>query len=514
LFAGRYESVAGSLDYRTNTGDDLVLVDANQQRVATYAVTIDESSGSRLMHLTAGADVAGYLRVADGSRAEDVDADGNLLSFSFALNRTAAAGDDFVVLSEPSPSRPGTLLELGVRAPADFPVAIHLTSTGGGALGFQLSNLVVRNGEQAAVMVHGERASSAEKDTLLQLRLASPESPPFAVIELTVITGLKLSFEGRYSLATDNNVAAPPGTCGVDDAVFWKQTPLECEQIGSSFEHLIIEEVVLAAHEQRFLYQTGRRPRIGLAITGIRSFGPEIDLGARDPHLTTGMTLRAVTGRTSIGHLTRDGCGEAFEVLQDFALSIGSVMGLTYSIPGAPEVEARLWTRRGTAADEDVAGDLEDVEMLFPFGSHPGCWSSVTLSASECAHDLTVKELLERGAGTRSRLRAAWANWTSRHQVVAPGALFDQSFLARLFQDAFLARAANTNADPSDDIGAEAFLQFGDHDVYTLVGNLRRGVLSTPSGIPARFREFVESAPCPDPAGPDVDVDDDPYDSE
>jgi hypothetical protein len=178
LFAGRYESVAGSLDYRTNTGDDLVLVDANQQRVATYAVTIDESSGSRLMHLTAGADVAGYLRVADGSRAEDVDADGNLLSFSFALNRTAAAGDDFVVLSEPSPSRPGTLLELGVRAPADFPVAIHLTSTGGGALGFQLSNLVVRNGEQAAVMVHGERASSAGRTPSCSCASRAPSPRP------------------------------------------------------------------------------------------------------------------------------------------------------------------------------------------------------------------------------------------------------------------------------------------------------------------------------------------------
>ena len=59
---------------------------------------------------------------------------------------------------------------------------------------------------------------------------------------------------------------------------------------------------------------------------------------------------------------------------------------------------------------------------------------------------------------------------------------------------------------------AEAFLQLGGFDWYTLVGDVYKGVVASPGGIPDRFEEHLQSNGCPTPQEPDEAFADDPYD--
>jgi hypothetical protein len=438
------------------------------------------------------------------------------------INGTASGLDDFVVLSDPAEGdRPFTEAFLLLLDPELAPLAVELSSEGSGAVSLEPQALILNAGEPAAIRIYGDRASLGENDTQIEVRRSTPDGPLLAREDLTVVSGVKIAFQGTFSFVTENNngfrassQGAPFESCdGVADPLVWRATPLPCEGL-ASFNQLQFDE---GSARTRWAAETGKRPLVAVQVSAIHSFGPTIDLSGRDPRLSTGTLVTGPAGGT-VATLFTDDCDgnpltgdpngqeQGVEVVSRFALSIGDHFTVAYRDDSA-DTSGRIWTRfPSPATEEEAAADAEHVDAVLFADGESGCSSpDLTFFSSNgrfrCRETQTVRELLLRNAGLRSMIRRAWANWTSRRMVAtgAPGA--SDSFIARLF-------LAGASAGSGQSV--EAFLQLTDYDWYTLVGRVEKGLVSTPGGIPPRFREWTASAGCPFPREPDLAFEDDP----
>lgn len=421
------------------------------------------------------------------------------------LNRTAAAQDDFVIASAAGmdgvgvvPGRP--FMPMLLTASAD--VTVSLTSSGAGQLSFEPSSVALTSGTVTTVRVYGEKVSTAEGDTFVEARTGNTllvRSP------MTVVGGVRVGFGGVFGFVVDNNNAATAtDACdGNPEPAVWRSTPLPCEGLAAQYSQLRVEE---GSQAQRF--SDAKRPTIQLAVTRVETFQPRIDLAQRDPLLDVGTVLHSVDGVAAYmftddcdGNPTTgqpDGAEAGVEVVTDVNLAVGSTLGVRYR-DSEPTTMGRIWTAFPVPPNQDeIRADGVAITGLL---SDDGCTSEGmtyydVAGEFRCDAPHNVRELLERFVGYRSQIRRAWANFTTRGLVVEPGADFEASFIARLFQGGG---------------GAEAFMQLSDYDWYTLVGRIEKGVISTGGGVPERFSEWLMADGCPTPREPELEADDDPF---
>jgi hypothetical protein len=463
------------------------------------------------------------------------------------VNDTVTDSDDFVVVSDPStPSRPFTKLTLTLDATA--PRQVLLSSAGAGQVDFSDAAPTLMPLTPLTVELYGDAASAMENDTEIEVWLPGGASPCMTE-DLTVITGIKVRFAGNFLFMVNNNnnsMGSIPCN-GNPMPLLWQTTPLPCEGLGGYFNNVFFEEGQTGGAE-RWTLASGKRPAIGVVVTGVKTFGPEVDLDGRDPSFQSGVPVRALSGASGVvGLLTTDDCDmcppmppatyadeDGVEPLSQFGVRIGDTLGLRYKDTlGA--TSARIWTDfpsgSPTPADE-MLDEMETNGFFFPGGA-TGCVEPDMTYYDEngvfqCLQPQSVKQLFLRNKGFRSWVRRAWANWTSRKLVIQQESQFAASFIANLFDGAVRGQPQNVNGDPSDDVYAEGFLQFADYDWYTLVGQISKGVVGTPGGVASSFLEWPSepSMPpsvlctttmslvpykCPSPYQPNVAFTDDPW---
>jgi hypothetical protein len=363
--------------------------------------------------------------------------------------------------------------------------------------------------------VRAASPSAAEGSLVVELRVDGEDGPVVGEARLTAIGGVKIAFAGAFAFVTNNDNGArassdgrPFTACnGDEDPLIRRATPLPCEAFTRINQVMIDDEQASARFDDT-------RPTLGLFVTELKTFSPVIDLAGRDSLLDVGTLVRAPADRTGdMATIYTDNCDTpgdgtdpalldpGLEPFDRFALDVGDALSLGYHAE-TPSI-ARIWTRFPTPATPDeVAADLAAVDELLPDGA-TGC-SSAGLSYFDvdgtfvCNGEQNVRQLLQRNAGFRSMIARASADFTSR-QVVARADEQSPSLVARLFRDA-------TGAAP-----AEAFLRLNGFDWYTLTAFVDRGVVSTPSGIDARFEQLLVEDGCPATREPVVPVSDDPF---
>jgi hypothetical protein len=455
--------------------------------------------------------------------------------------------DDFVVVSDPgTPSRPFT--ELTLTLDAAVPTQVFLSSGGAGSLGFSDFSPVLTPLTPLTLEVYGDVSSLAENDTDIEVRTLGA-ADPCVTEDLTVITGVKVRFAGTFLFMVNNNNGSI-GTipCNGNPMPFlWQATPLPCEGLGGYFNILFFEEGQTGGAE-RWTLASGKRPPIGVVVTGVKTFGPEVDLDGRDPLFQSGAPVRASSGASGVvGLLTTDDCDmcpsmppatyneeDGVEPLSQFAVRLGDALGLRYK-DTLGTTTARIWTDfpsgSPTPADE-MLDEMETNGFFFPGGATGCIEPNMTYfdenGVFQCLQPQSVKQLFLRNKGFRSWVRRAWANWTSRKLVIQQESQFASSFVANLFDGAVRGQPQNVNGDPSDDVYAEGFLQFTDYDWYTLVGQVSKGVVGTPGAVPGTFIEWTQERAmpptytctttglptpyhCPEPYQPNVPFTDDPW---
>ncbi len=436
---------------------------------------------------------------------------------SIAL-RFGAEGDadDLAVVSDPAlPDRP--FLEATLVLDGD-PLAVTLTASGNARVSFDDDTPTLAPGA-TIIRVYGDAASVAENDTRIQVRRGGAGGMVLAEEDLTVVSGVKIAFRGTFGFVVDNNNgyrASSTGlgftACGGDaDPLIWRATPLPCEGLSALFNLLRIEEDPAAP--DRWPLAGGNRPELRVEVSGVRTFGPAIDLAGRDPALTVGTPVtsppewatRLVTDDCDGDPGTGDpnGLDQGVELVIDFGLRLGADLTVAYPDNQADTL-GRIWTRfPAPPTPAEAAADTAAVDALFPAGN-VGCATMGMVYFDEnglfqCDTSQTVQQLLARNVGFRSMIRRAWADFTTRRLVATAAA---GSPVARLFADAVAGRAGGA---------AEAFLQLSGYDWYTLTGVIEKGVVATPGGIPAEFDAWTAAGGCPSPQEPDEAFEDDPW---
>lgn len=454
------------------------------------------------------------------------------------LNDTTDDKDDFVVVSPAShPNRPFTPLTVGLKGNASGQqLQLDLRSAGVGQINFTPNSLTLVGDGSATVKVFGDTQSRAENDTSISVRVnEGSTSLGVASEDLTVIEGIKVRFSGTFLFMVENNNGlrtsnAPEGSgvpiaCGGEaDPEVWGNTPLECEGLHGFFREVYFEEGQTSA--ERFSLASGLRPRIETLVSGVKSFDPEVDLDGRDNQLKSGVPVKGfsgISGRSRVGVMVADNCDndlntpgpsknplgqeEGVETITNFGIRFGDSFSLKYLATDDSRAKtARIWTAfpSGGITPTDRTIDTNATNTTF-FPTATGCTSQETYFGSsgtfQCQHPQTVKELFLRTAGFRSSVKRAWANWTSRTLAVNQEGQFQNSFIARLFDNALKGQPANANTTPDDDVFAETFMQFFEYDWYTLMGKVTKGVASTPGGIHQKYEEHSSST-CPLPPSP------------
>jgi hypothetical protein len=427
--------------------------------------------------------LAGALLALGGGCGDDEPA-----SVTADLRGTTTTDDDLVRL--------GATTTLVLRASEE--TVVQLRVAGVGNLGLEPNQVTIGTSPQT-VVVTGERASEAEGDTRIE---ALVNGRVVASVGVTVVTGAALAFRGTFGFAVENNngaVASGESCDGLDDPPLWRTTPLPCEGLNAMFNQVFVSE---GDRPQRWSLASGKRPPIEVRVTGMRTYGPALDLAGRDPAIDVGATIGAMAdaamvmvtddcdGDPNTGD--PDGSEQGLEPLLDLGLRFGAALEVD-----AGSSPARLWTRFPTPPTiEETASDAADVSAsFFPDGS-TGCSDVISFldenGAFQCNQAHSLADHLRRHAGFRSMVRRAWANYTNRQASVTPSG---DSLVGELL------------GGP-----AELFLQLTDYDWYTLVGQVDKGVLASPGAIPARF-EAWPVASCPDPREPDEEQDDHPFEA-
>ena len=422
---------------------------------------------------------------------------------ALAVNGTPDPSDDFVPLGTRGRDRPFTTLVL-----TGDTGSITLSTTGG--VSFDPDHVDLVSGVSQTVRIYGDTPSTAENDTTIE---AKSDGQVLATTHVTVVTGVKISFSGTFGFTTENNngyrassEGKPFSSCGGDaDPLIWRATPLSCEQLGT-WNQVVVEEGASTR------WPVAKRSKIEVLVTGVKTFGPEIDLAGRDATLAIGTPIAGMTGGT-IARLAATDCDgdpntgnpfgqeDGIEYVLNLGYRIGTAMSLSYR-DGSSSTAAHIWTAFPPPPTEaEIAADRSDVEnQLLPDGE-TGCTADGMTYFDDsgtfrCQQRLTLRQQLLRHVGFRAMVRRAWANFTTRRLQTA--ALSD-SFIARLF--AQLSPAGT----------AETFLQLGGYDWFTLTGRVDKGIAATPGGIAPKFTEWTGAQGCPTPRQPDVSATDDPY---
>jgi hypothetical protein len=272
---------------------------------------------------------------------------------------------------------------------------------------------------------------------------------------------------------------------------------------------------------QRFDLKEKKRPKVEVLVKEVRTFGPDVDLTGRDSHLTTDIEVLSLTANGAVASLLPGNCPDTtdeFEQVLNAGFRFGESFGLAYRGDGGDTI-SHVWRfQPGITANQLKKLRINDLAAVPTFFSQQltGCTDdkvtyfknssqSTTPGEFQCEQPLSVKQLFLNIGGFRGFHLGQWANWTSRHLKLVRGSQFSQSFIARLFEDSVKAQLANSNTSETDDVFAEAFMQLSEYDWYTLMGNVEKGVVSTPGGIdPFVFEEFLLNAGCPQ-APPDAD---------
>ena len=447
------------------------------------------------------------------------------------INSTETELDDFVVLSDSSlavgvrPSTPLSLILL-ISSPVTSRT-ITLRSNGNGGVDFSpKGSITLTAGKTVTLGLFGDKASLNVDGTSIIAEGSGFVCKDFKA-NLTVITGIKIAYRGKFYYAASNSEAGNPDVvklCQNPDAILHNATPLKCEGLAVN-DHLIFEEDQFA--KERFTLASKQRPKIEVTVKEVKSFGPEVILTGRDPDLTNGTDVKALAGEPAVAFLVPGNCtveGQdgkplplegpggtqlEFEKVLKFGYRFGDAFHLKYPNEDGDTV-SHVWRFNvfdhpemltEAAMDAFRAGDLKDIKSFFS-GDIPICTDenlnylkrvSSTFADFQlvCQEALDLKQLFVNNAGERAAFTRDWANWTSRRLKLGEEKNFKQSFIARLFDDAIRAKASNTNR-------AEAFLQLSNYDWYTLMGDVEKGVAATPGGIDkAAFPEFLIDAPCP-----------------
>ncbi len=437
------------------------------------------------------------------------------------INATSDDGDDFVMVTDAgAANRPGTSVLLTLQAPLGTTKAVTLAGNGPGQIDFDKTSVTLVGGVPIALEIFGDTASTSENDTAIEVRDAFGDL--CASDDLTVVSGVKLRFSGTFLFQVDNNNSSTtPLSAPCPGVPKWNASPLPCE--GVPLDHgLYLQESELPATRWSF---PGKRPEVKVAITGVRTFGPSVDLAGRDTHIDVGKLVWSNGTFTAPAGLMvaddADGCPETgnqqggqsdgVEPILGFGMRFGDALSLKYKDGSDDDTISRIWTSFPTSAATPtmVAQDLDDTNTVyFPTGTEPENCAEAHLTWQDefgmwhCDETMSVKQVFLRNIGFRSLVRTAWANWTCRDLAVTPETAFGDSFIADLFRDGIAGHPDNNDASTDNDVHGEVFLQLTDYDWYTLVGAISRGVASTPEGITPTFKQWfqVKTPPGPNPS--------------
>jgi hypothetical protein len=122
------------------------------------------------------------------------------------INKTAATDDDFVAVSNGTDPDLSTELSLQLGAGITGTYTAELSMQGNdGGIKFDQTTISLTPGTPVIIKMWGTLASSAKASSAIQITLTSGTKQAVAEKPVTVINGIKLSFEGRFCSTIPDN---------------------------------------------------------------------------------------------------------------------------------------------------------------------------------------------------------------------------------------------------------------------------------------------------------------------